>query len=87
MLLSLTGLFKTILILIGVFVILRFIGQLMIAKRNLAEQNALRSSLKKEEVEKNFKEKNKGKIFILNENNKQNEQDYNVNDVDFEEVK
>lgn len=87
MLLSITGLFKTILILIGVFVLLRFLGQLMIAKRNLAEHNALRSSLKKQEVEKNYKKNNQGKISILKENDKQNKQDFNVHDVDFEEVK
>ena len=40
--LSIPGLLKTVLILIGVFVALRFLGQMMIAKRNLAEQNALK---------------------------------------------
>lgn len=35
--LSVTGLFRTLLIIIGVFVVLRFFGQLMVAKRNAEE--------------------------------------------------
>lgn len=79
-LLSISGLFKTILILIGVFVALRFLGQMMIAKRNIAEQNDLRERESRLKKEKEFVEQNKGKISISK--NKASK----AEDVDYEEV-
>ncbi len=79
-LLSISGLFKTVLILIGVFVALRFLGQLMVARRNIAEQNVLRERSAQLKKEKEFVEKNKGKISISRKSNPHAE------DVDYEEV-
>jgi hypothetical protein len=79
-LLSISGLFKTVLILIGVFVALRFLGQMMIAKRNIAEQNQLKANQARIRKEKEFVEKNKGKISISRKSNPHAE------DVDYEEV-
>jgi hypothetical protein len=77
---SVTGLIKTTLIIIGAMVVLKFIGQLMIAKRNLSAQN----KLKEEEQERNRiriqYEKNKGKTSIINRPIS------NVEDVDFIET-
>ena len=77
--LSITGLIKTLLIIVGLVVLLRFIGQLLIAKRNLKEQQILKNREKQFEKEKHFVEKNKGKIFISHSTRK-------VQDVDYEEV-
>ena len=79
-LLSISGLLKTVLILIGVFVALRFIGQMMIAKRNLAEQNALKERKVQLSKEKAFVEKNTGKISISKKT------DRSAEDIEFEEV-
>ncbi len=78
--LSIPGLLKTVLILIGVFVALRFLGQMMIAKRNLAEQNALRERKVQLSKEKAFVEKNTGKISISKK------ADRSAEDIEFEEV-
>lgn len=77
--LSITGLIKTVLIIIGVFVILRFIGQIMQAKRNIAEQNEYKKHRDQIERERKFVEKNEGKILITK--NKRN-----AEDVDYEEI-
>lgn len=78
---SISGLFKTILIIIGAFIALRFIGQLMNAKRNMNEEQALKDRLAREEKERQFVEKNQGKIHITKGASNRTE------DVDFEEVK
>lgn len=78
--LSITGLFKTIFIIIGVFVLLRFLGQLMQAKRNLEEQNRFKAEQLRIQKEKAFVEKNLGKISISKEKTG------NTEDVDFEEI-
>lgn len=77
-LLSISGLFKTLLILIGVFVLLRFIGQLMIARRNIAEQNELNRQKLHYEKQKQFVEKNKGKISISKSTTKAEDTDYEM---------
>lgn len=80
--LSITGLVRTLLILIGLFVVVRFLGQLMIAKRNLAEESELKERERKFKVEKEQKQKNLGKTSILNDRVDSS----NVSDVDFEEI-
>lgn len=78
---SISGLIKTVLLMIGAFVLLRFLGQLMIAKRNLEEE---RQYVKREKdflKERNQKLKNFGKVTV----EKKKRVD-NVQDVDFEEV-
>lgn len=81
--LSITGLFKTLLIILGAFVLLKFLGQLMNAKNNVAAENEMKAQNKKYEQEKNDKMKNLGKTQILKEKPAPNA----VQDVDFEEVK
>lgn len=76
--LSITGVFKTLLILIGVFVLLRFIGQLMIARRNIAEQNELNRQRMQYEKQKQFVEQNKGKISISKSSSKAEDTDYEI---------
>jgi len=79
---SLAGLFKTILIIIGVFVLLRFLGQLMIAKRNLDDE---RADLKREKdfaKERNQKMKSFGKVRVSKDAPRGD-----IQDVDYEEIK
>lgn len=78
MILSITGVVKTILILIGVVVLLRFIGQLMIAKRNIAEQNELNKQKMNYEKQKEFVEKNNGKISISKSPSRAEDTDYEI---------
>jgi hypothetical protein len=78
---SLTGLFKTILILIGVLVALRFLGRVMIAKRNLDEERELLKRERSFQKERNEKLKNFGKVSVSKK-----QPISNVEDVDFEEV-
>lgn len=61
---SISGLFKTILMVIGGLVLLRFIGQLMHAKRNIAEEQELNRKQKAFDKERNEKLKNFGKTTI-----------------------
>ena len=79
---SMSGLFRTILLIIGAIVALRFIGQLMIARRNLAEQNDLAEKERKFQRERQEKLRNFGKVTIS-----KTEQSSNTQDVDFEEIK
>ena len=56
--LSITGLFRTLLIIVGAFILLRFLGQLLNAKRNMeaerkmAEQDRLFEKEKREKAKK-----------------------------------
>ena len=79
--LSISGLFRTILIIIGVIVLLRFIGQFMIARRNMAEQQAMKQ---RESATRNMKravEKNLGKTQVVSGKNQSH-----AEDVDYEEL-
>lgn len=78
---SLAGLFKTVLVILGAFVLLRFLGQLMIAKRNIEEE---RADLKREKDfvrERNRKMQNFGKVSVTKEAPRGD-----IQDVDYEEV-
>ena len=68
--------------LLGAMVVLKYLGQLMVAKRNIAEQNKFREEQDKIQKQKAHFERNKGKISIL-----RNVSPNNVKDVDYEEVK
>ena len=59
---SVTGLFRTILIIVGAFVLLRFIGQLMNAKRNVDEERDLNDRQRKFESERKKSSEN---LFLL----------------------
>jgi divalent metal cation (Fe/Co/Zn/Cd) transporter len=76
------GAFRTIAVVIGVFIIVRYIGQLMNAKRNVNEQAA--DSEERENIKRaqDQSRKNLGKTNVLGKNQGSND----VEDVDFEEV-
>lgn len=80
MILSIQGVFRTILIIIAVIVILRFIGRIMIAKRNLEEECAHEKSQRAHQKAKKDSELNKGKVHIS-----KGASGY-AEDVDFEEI-
>lgn len=80
---SVTGLFRTLLIIGGVFLLLRFLGQFMIAKRNMEDERNHNSNQRKFDSEKKAKKKSEGKTKILGKNIS-NESD--IQDVDFEEI-
>ena len=63
-LLSITGFFRTILILVGVLVILRFIGRLMTAKRNMDAHNQRQRDLNNQAKMMDQSKKDYGKITI-----------------------
>jgi hypothetical protein len=79
---SVSGVLKTILMLLGAMVVLKYLGQLLVAKRNIAEQNKFREEQSKIQKQKAHFERNKGKISIL-----RNVKPDNVKDVDYEEIK
>lgn len=83
-LLSITGLFRTLLIILAVLIILRVVGRMMIAKRNLeAEREMLKRERLAEKMEAESK-RNYGKTTIGKIDKKAaDEGGY----VDFEEVK
>lgn len=62
---SFTGFFKTILILIGAIVLLRFLGQLMIAKRNMEKEREMLERERTFQKEKKEKLRNFGKVSII----------------------
>lgn len=80
MMLSIQGVFRTILIIIAVIVVLRFLGRIMIAKRNLEEERAHEKRQRAHQQAKKESELNKGKIHISKGSSVYAE------DVDFEEI-
>lgn len=87
---SVTGVFKTVLIIIGAFVLLRFLGQLMIAKRNMEEERKLNEQQRKADKERADKMKKFGKTSILskiNSDKRTSPSSADVQDVEFEEIK
>ncbi len=86
---SITGLFRTVLIILGAFVLLRFLGQLMMAKRNMEEERKINERQRAFEKERFEKMKKFGKTTVLNENNvskKNGLNDSKIEDVDFEVI-
>ncbi len=79
---SVTGLVRTLLIIIGVFVLLRFLGQLINAKRNMEEERKINAQQRKFNQEKERKRKNLGKTSVL----KKGQGSDNIEDVDYEEM-
>lgn len=79
--LSITGLFRTLLIIIGVIVLLRFLGQLMNAKRNMEVERKLNAEQRKQNEEIRKTVKNYGKTNVISDS-KSND----IEDVDYEEV-
>lgn len=82
---SITGLFRTVFILLGVYVLLRFIGRVMLAKRALDNQ---RQELEKEKQAYREKKRffqNLGKTQVIHPNNS-GSRTSNTEDVDYVEV-
>ncbi len=78
---SFTGLVRIILLIIGSMVALRFIGRLMIAKRNLDEERELLNREQNFQKERSEKLKHFGKTSISKSDPKGA-----VQDVEFEEI-
>ena len=78
-LLSVTGTVRMILIIIAVFVIIRFIGRLMIAKRNIDEDKIYHQNNDRYKREKEDSERKKGRINVVDKYR-------DAEDVDYEEV-
>jgi len=86
---SVTGIFRTILIIVGTLALLRFLGRIMIAKRNLEEERSILKAKRKQEKELEKIKKRFGKTDIVNDNDNSNHLKINPNkveDVDFEEI-
>ena len=84
---SVTGVFKMILMVIGGLVLLRFIGQLLIAKRNLQEEKSfIRQQRQSEELNRRTRE-NLGKTSVISSTiSNRKDHSSNIEDVDFEEA-
>ena len=78
---SITGAFRTVLIIIGVVVLLRFIGQLMAAKRGIDEERKLNEQSRRTDEEKRKVSKNFGKTKVLKESSSRD-----IEDIDHEEI-
>ncbi|MEJ6616071.1 MAG: hypothetical protein QNL61_04065, partial [Crocinitomicaceae bacterium] len=76
---SVVGVFRTLLILIGLFIVIRFFGRLATAKRNQDEINAMDEARRKFNAEKERVSKNLGKTKISDKSSGNSE----VEDVDF----
>ncbi len=86
---SVSGIFKTVLMILGAFVLLRFFGQLMVAKRNLAEERQLKAEQDKFDKELKHKKENLGRTSILNSSSKSSKtskSNSSIEDVDYEEI-
>lgn len=83
-LLAITTVFRTVLIILGIFIVLRVIGRMMIAKRNLEEEKNLLQKQREQEQMAAESKRNFGKTTISHIDKKSADgADY----VDFEEVK
>lgn len=78
---SFTGLIRTLLIIVGVFVVLRFLGQLMNAKRNMEEERKMNEQARKLNKERENKQRDLGKTNVL-----KGQGPSDVEDVDYEEL-
>ena len=78
------GVIRTILIIIGVSVIFRFIGQVINGRRNQADEQAVKARQDAINKQKLYVEKNEGKVNIVS---KQAPPTTPFEDVDYEEVK
>ena len=83
---SITGLFKTILIILGAFVLLRFLGQVMMAKRNMEEERRLNRNKRNFEDERAQKLKNFGKVTISGLSGKGRREQNDAEDAEYEEI-
>jgi hypothetical protein len=80
---SIVGVIKVGLILLGVVVVLRFLGQLMNAKRNIEAQRDYLGKQRSFEEAKRKAEQDKGKLKITDKKQKASDYDHYT---DFEEI-
>jgi hypothetical protein len=86
---SVSGIFKTVLMILGAFVLLRFFGQLLVAKRNLAEERQLKAEQDKFDRELKHKKENLGRTSILSSSTKSaktSKSNSSIEDIDYEEI-
>lgn len=83
---SVTGIFRTVLIILGALVLLRFLGQLMIAKRNMEEERRLNERTRKNENDRNEKLRNFGKVNVIHPSSSKTPKN-DIEDADFEEIR
>lgn len=81
MLLSVPGTVRMILIIIAVFVVIRFIGRLMTAKSNIKDDKSYHQNNDAYKKAKEKSDSEKGKVHIVEGGYREAE------DVDFEEIK
>ena len=79
---SLPGLFRTLLIIVAIVFLVRFIGQFMIAKRNMDVEREMNSTRRQFQEQKKKASQDLGKTNILKKSARKND----VEDVDFEEI-
>lgn len=79
---SISGLFRMVLIIVGVIFLLRFLGQFMSAKRNMEEEREMNSSKREFESQKKKAKENIGKTKLIKKKTKNDD----IEDVDFEEI-
>ena len=79
---SIPGLFRTILIIVGVLFLVRFIGQFMIAKTNMEDEREMNSTRRQFQEQKKKASQDLGKTNILKKSARKND----IEDVDFEEI-
>ena len=83
---SITGLFKTTLIILGAFVLLRFLGQVMMAKRNMEEERRFNRNKRNFAEERAQKLRNFGKVTISFSSSRKRNQQADAEDKEFEEI-
>ena len=79
---SLPGLFRTLLIIVAIVFLVRFIGQFMIAKRNMEDEREMNSTRRQFKEQKKKASQDLGKTNILKKSARKND----VEDIDFEEI-
>ena len=79
---SLPGLFRTLLIIVAIVFLVRFIGQFMIAKRNMDVEREMNSTRRQFQEQKKKASQDLGKTNILKKSARKND----VEDIDFEEI-
>ncbi len=79
---SLPGLFRTVLIIVTIVFLVRFIGQFMIAKRNMEDEREMNSTRRQFQEQKKKASQDLGKTNILKKSARKND----VEDIDFEEI-
>lgn len=86
---SITGVFKMLLMMGGAFVVLRFLGQFMITKRNMEEERSMNEQSRKNQKEREEKLRKFGKTTILGKASAKapHSRITDVEDVNYEEIK